>query len=117
MKLQDFFQYDSAILGLNNLYCTVGDDGFYINSPSIVSYERIVSTGHSYLLVSFSKMTGIVLQSVDLMDVYYVLGSVHVLLLDNLTKKRFTIVLYIDDDRHPCSWILMDLNYLMIIPD
>jgi hypothetical protein len=112
MKLQDFFEYDSTILGLNNLYCTVGDNSFYINSPSIVSNDHIITSGSSYVLVRSSQMDGIVLQSVDVIDVYYVLGTVHILLLDNLTKKRFTIVLHIDNDRHPCFWRLIDLNYL-----
>lgn len=36
MTLQDYFPFDSAVLGLENLYSEVGEDSFFVNSNCVV---------------------------------------------------------------------------------
>jgi hypothetical protein len=36
MKLQDKYQYDSTIVGLNGIFHSVGIDSFYINSECVL---------------------------------------------------------------------------------
>jgi len=51
MKLQDRYPYDSAIVGLNNLYIVDYKGDFYINSPCIMVINKTIITGRTYLLV------------------------------------------------------------------
>jgi hypothetical protein len=112
MKLQNQFPYDSAILGLDNLYFTIPNGSFFINAKCIITNDHIITTGHTYLLVSSSQYTGIELLAVTLVDVYYYEGIVHILLQDSLTEERFTVYHCIECPESPCHWMLVDLNYL-----
>jgi len=53
MRLQDFFPYDTIILGLLQVYHGVGTNSFFINQPCIMVKDRIVTTGQTYFLFSY----------------------------------------------------------------
>ena len=72
MKLQDKFPYDSAIIGLNNIYFTVGDHSHYINSESIQTPQKIIIKGKQYLIASTQpQSTEAIVHRVKLLDAYY----------------------------------------------
>jgi len=51
VKLQDSFPFDSFLLGIEGLYHPVGDNEYFINSPSIVTKNNNVQEGKLYLLL------------------------------------------------------------------
>lgn len=112
MKLQDLYPFDSAILGLDGIYSTSGDDSFFINSNCIVTFDRIVTTGHSYVLVMSTPIAGLIIQQVDLVDAYYFEGKINLLLKDSLIAERFIINHCIECPESPSLWKLIDLDYL-----
>jgi hypothetical protein len=52
MKLQDLHPIDSALIGLNNFYHVIGDNGFYINSDCIMTPRKIITKGKQYIIAS-----------------------------------------------------------------
>jgi hypothetical protein len=113
MKLQDKYLYDSAIVGLNNLYCTVGADSFYINSPCILAYDKTISTGKTYILVNYPKGTGIKMSDVKLLDGYFEDGVINLIVQDIISQRIFAIDQCIECAEKQCTWVLVDLDYFI----
>jgi hypothetical protein len=113
MKLQDLHPYDSTILGLNNLYCTVGDDGFYVNSPCILAPDKTITTGKTYILVDTSTGTGVKMYSVKLLDGYFEDGVINLIVQDIISQRIFTIDHCIECAEKQCTWVLVDLDYFI----
>jgi hypothetical protein len=111
--MQDFFNYDSAILGLNHLYTVVGEDSFFINSDCILAANKVVTVGKTYILFDYqsgkcSKMT-----EVRLCDVYYHEDAVHMIVQGIISEHIFTIVLNVDEDEVYCTSMVVDLDYFI----
>jgi len=112
MKMQDLHPIDSAIIGLNDIYHIVGDNGHFINSPSIVANNKIVRTGSTYLLSISPCTPDINLVAVQLKDVYFDAGYIHLLLINILNGKTFEVNTIVRPTQDCCEWKLIDLNYL-----
>ncbi|HEY5123629.1 MAG TPA: hypothetical protein VIK14_07830 [Ignavibacteria bacterium] len=114
MKLQTLYPFDSTVTDINNIYHTIEDDGHYINSPCIVTYNRIVHTGTTYLFVLMPgtpKMNVIV---VKLLDVYFDNGFVHLQLMDIVTGRTYQVKHIVRPDREEdCIWKLFDFAYVI----
>jgi hypothetical protein len=109
MRMQDLYPfYDSAILGLNGIYSTVGNDSFYVKSPCIKAVSHTITTGHTYL---FKESNGIV-KLVELYDGFHDNQYFHLFLVDVKSKKRFSVSTIVDGYKHECSWMLIDLEFL-----
>ena len=111
MNTQDLFPYDSTILGLNGIYTTMGDNKFYINSPCIIATNKIVTKGKEYILFTNDMNEGLKITEVILIDAYYHLGLMHVIVQDIITEKIFTLEHKIESTEDQCSWSLIDANY------
>ena len=113
MKLQDLHPYDSAIVGLSNLYRVDYNGDFFINAPFILKTNKTISTGQTYVLVDNQKGAGVRMTDVILLDVYFYERVIHLILQDTLSYKTFTIEQQIECTEIDCTWILIDLNYFI----
>lgn len=113
MKAQDLFQYDSAILGLNQLYSEVGEDSFFINSDCIIAANKVVTIGKTYILFDYQSGKCTKMTDVQLLDVYYNEDAVHMIVQSIISQKVFTIVLHVDGGEVNCTSMLVDLDYFI----
>jgi len=107
-RFQDLYPYDAFILGIENLYYTVGDDGFFINSKCICTPNYIVAIGKNYVLKdNYSRAI------IELIDVYYRDGIVHIIVRDILKKCIKVVKCPIPEEKvHECPWKLLDMEYI-----
>jgi hypothetical protein len=113
MKAQDRFPYDSTILGLDNLYYTVGNDSFYIKSNCIASTGNLITIGKEYIIFDRPTESGIKMSEVILLDCYYYEGIIHLIVQDVRSKRVFTISQCLECPENDCTWLLVDLNYFI----
>jgi hypothetical protein len=113
MKAQDFYNFDSAILGLNNLYYTIGRDSFFIKSECILATNKIVTIGKTYALFEYQSGKCVRVTDVKLLDVYYNEDAVHMIVQDVKSQQTFTIVQHVDGEEVYCTSIVVDLDYFI----
>lgn len=113
MKLQDLHPYDSAIVGLNNIYIVDYKGDFYINTPCIMAINKTIITGRTYLLVDNHRETGVSMTDVNLIDVYFDEGVINLIVQDIISQKTFCLNQYIKCPQNPCKWILIDFNFFI----
>jgi hypothetical protein len=111
MRLQDYFHYDSAIWGLNNIYIPIRDSSLYINVPFILTTNKIVTNGKQYILVFHSPEEGIKNYNVEFVDGYFKDSIIHLFVQDVITNRIFTIDQYILYTKSQCSWVLYDMEH------
>ena len=117
MKAQDKYPYDSAIVGLNNVYHSIGDDSFYINSDCILVADKILTIGKEYFIFNYTTVPGNKMSDVLLVDCYYQEGLIHLIAEDVRSHNVFTISHCIECPEKDCPWILVDLNYFHDLRD
>jgi hypothetical protein len=110
MRLQDYFQYDKTIVGLDNLYIIDYEGNFYINSPCIMATDKTISTGRTYSLVYSHRATGVKMTDIELIDVYYDEGVINLTVQDIISQKTFRIRQYIKCPQNACKWFLIELS-------
>jgi hypothetical protein len=113
MKLQDLHPYDSAIVGLNNIYRVDYKGDFFINAPFIISSNKKISTGSTYVLIYSGYNKKSIVHPVHLMDVYYDDGVIFLIVQDIASQVTFTIDQQIECTRDHYKWILIDLDCLV----
>jgi hypothetical protein len=113
MPLQDYFPYDSAILGLNGLFYTRGLNSFFVNSKCILTKGKIITNGISYLIASTSnKESEKIVHKVTLMDVLFYKGVVYLFVLELESNKHYILDVPIECPDKTCDWILYDWDEL-----
>jgi len=113
MKAQDLFDYDSAILGLNQMYSEVGEDSYFINSDCILAANKVVTVGKTYILFDYPLGKCIKMTDVQLLDVYYNEDAVHMIVQGIISQQVFTIVLNVDGGEVNCTSMIVDLDYFI----
>jgi hypothetical protein len=113
MKAQINFKYDSAIVGLNNLYRVNYNGDFFINVPFIIAPNKTISTGNTFVLIHSFNNRNKKMYLVGLIDAYYDDGTINLIVQDIMSKETFTI-----DQQMKCSgdhyrWILIDFDFLV----
>lgn len=114
MKLQDLYPFDSALVGLNDLYIPLGRDGFYINVQNIIAKDCTITTGRTYLLLTHFN-DDLKAKHVKLEDVFYDNRYVHIILKDNAGLKSAIVHDFNSANVH--KWWLIDFEYLQSISD
>ena len=113
MTLQDYFPFDSAILGLNGLFYTKGLNSFFVNSKCIRTNGKIITNGVSYLIASTSnKESEKIVHQVSLMDVLFYEGVVYLFVLELESNKHYILNLPIKCPDKICEWLLYDWDEL-----
>jgi hypothetical protein len=110
---QDLHPYDSAILGLNNLYIVDYKGDFYIQASFIMATEKKLRIGTTYLLVDNHSGTRVKMTKVRLIDCYFDEGVINLVLQDISTLRTFTIDQQLECKEIDCTWILVDFNYFI----
>ena len=113
MKLQDKHNYDSAVLGLENLYVIDYEGFYYINSSCIMATDKTICTGRTYLFVDCSYSKNGRMHSVVLMDVYCEDYVIYLIVRDLLSNRVFNINLYIDDGEIRGLCVLIDMDFFI----
>jgi hypothetical protein len=111
MKAQDKFPYHSTIVGLNNVYNTVGDDSFYINSDCILVSDKTLTIGKEYFIFHLSTAPGNKMSDVLLVDCYYHEEAIHLIVEDIRGHGIFTISQCMECPEIDCPWVLVDLHF------
>jgi len=113
MRAQDFFPFNSTIVGLNNIYNIAGDNSFYINSICILATDKTITIGKEYILFDSSSEDGIKMYDIKLIDAYYKEGIINLIVL-NIKQNRVIIISHrIEPSKNDCKWLLVDLNYFI----
>jgi hypothetical protein len=112
MRLQDIHPYDSAIVGLNNIYRVDYKGYFFINAHFIISPNKKISTGSTYVLIYSPNGKNKKVHLVGFLDAYYDDGVIYLIVRDIASKETFTI-----DQQMKCTgdhfkWVLVDFDYL-----
>ena len=111
MKAQLLYPYDSAILGLENLYYPVGNDSFFINTGCLLATGKIITIGKEYVLFQNQSESGIRMTNVVLEDCYYYEGKFHLIVRDIRSQKVYTIHQQIECALDVCKWVVIDVNF------
>lgn len=87
MKIQDFFPFDSAVVGLENLYTVVGENSFYVKSGCIISKDKLLTKGKHYLVFDIPTKSAIKMNEIVVIDLFYYKNNIHVISRDINTHK------------------------------
>lgn len=112
MRLQDFFPYNTVILGLLQVYHGAGMDSFFINQPCIMVKDRIITTGETYFLFRYDGNQLATSSIVKLIDTFYYKDQVYLLLNDLLTEEIILRNHALNKEQSRCKWKLFDVNTL-----
>ncbi len=112
MRIQDFFPYDTVILGLLQVYHGIGIDSFFINQPCIMVKDRIVTTGETYFLFGYDRNQLKSSCLVKLIDTFYYKDQVYLLLNDLLTDAVLLRNQPVNKNENKCQWKLFDVDTL-----
>jgi hypothetical protein len=113
MKLQDYFPFDSIILGLNNLYSEVGNDSFYVNSNCVVAKDKLLTKGKHYLIFNKPTKTDIKINEVVLLDLFYYKNNIHLISQDIHTKRVSNLSFCLECPESNCTKFLVDIDYII----
>ena len=115
MRLQNRFQYDATLLGLEGKYEPIGNDSFLISSECVKVKQNVVTTGNTYFFVESDENQAVSATAVKLLDCFYFNGRVYLMLID-VFKGEVMLRNHKLDSGQKCSWRLADthfMNYLM----
>lgn len=113
MKLQDLHPYDSAIVGLNNLYRVDYKGDFFINAPFIISPNKKISTGSTYVLIYAPHGKNKKVHLVGLIDAFDDDGTINLIVRDILSQETFTIDQQIECTGDHLKWVLIDFDFIV----
>jgi hypothetical protein len=111
MKAQDRYPYDSASLGMDGIYQTIGNDSFLIKSDCIASTGNVITVGKEYLLFNSPNEPDIKMFYIILVDCYYSHGSINLIIQDLHSKKVFNISQRLDCK--DCTFILVSIDFII----
>ncbi len=113
MKLQDFFPFDSAIVGMENLYSEVGEDSFLVNSNCVVAKAKILTKGKHYIVFDIPTKTDIKMTEIVLIDLFFYESSINLISQDINTQKVSIIHFSISSPTSDCTRYLVDIDYFI----
>ena len=117
MKLQDKYDYDSAILGLNNQYISSEDGTFFVNHPCILVREQTLVPDKTYLLITGFTPEGMSYSVVKFIDCYHDNVLLNIFVVDIHSKQSLKIQIDFNKTKNECPWILLDESSLKMITD
>lgn len=113
MTLQDYFPFDSTVLGLENLYSEVGDNSFYVQSECIISKDKILTKGKHYIIFDIPTKSDIKMTEVILLYLFYYTGYVYLIVQDINTHRVYKVHFGLGCPGCDCTLILMDVRYFI----
>ncbi|WP_320112056.1 hypothetical protein [Draconibacterium orientale] len=117
MKLQNKYNYDSTILGLNNQYIASEDGTFYVNHPCILTGEQTLIPEKTYLLISGFNSDGMSYSVVKFIDCYHDNVLLHIFILDVNSQQILNVQIDFNENKSECPWILLDESSMKMVMD
>ena len=113
MTLQDYFPFDSIVLGLENLYSEVGENEFFVNSSCVIAKDKILTKTKHYLIFDISTKSNIKMTEIVLIDLFFYEGNIHLISEDFNTHRVSIIHFSISSPESDCTRYLVDMNYFI----
>jgi hypothetical protein len=113
MKTQDLYPFDPTFTAPYTIFKQVGNEKFFVNSGSIIAKQKVIVLRKEYILADYSSGTNVKITNVLLVDSYYKRGLLHLILRDIRSQRVFTIDHSIEYPENDCTWLLIDLDYLI----
>ena len=108
MRLQDRFNYDPTLLGLDGLYEPLSPDSFLVDSKCIMVADQIITTGDTYFLVERDENKKVDVTFVKLLDCFYYLDMVYLLVVDTVSGVVRLLNHTLENGLTICKWKLVD---------
>ena len=112
MKLQDFFPYNSIVVGLEGIYHET-EDGCFINSSCVLSEFQIIKPNQMFLFQSFEENCKNDITIVQLLDIFYHEGFANLYIKDIVSKDIKIIRHCISNGYESHDWKLIEINFFM----
>ena len=112
MKLQDYFPYDSTIVGLEGIYHET-EDGCFINSSCVLSEFQIIKPNQMFLFQSFEENCKNDITIIKLLDIFYHEGFANLYIKDMVSKDIKIIRHCISNGYESHDWKLIEINFFM----
>jgi len=112
MKHQEH-KFDSAVVGLNDLYIETSEGDYYVNAKKIMVAEKTIRTGRTYLLVDSSNDNAVKVYSVVLVDVYCQDNVIYMIVQDLITQRIINVNYFIDDGEIKGLYMLIDMDFFI----
>ena len=112
MKHQEH-KFDSAVVGLNDLYIETSEGDYYVNAKKIMVAEKTIRTGRTYLLVDSSNDNAVKVYSVVLVDVYCQDNVIYMIVQDLITQRTINVDYFIDDGEIKGLYMLIDMDFFI----
>ncbi len=117
MKLQDKYNYDSAILGLNNQYIASDDGSFFVNHSCILIRDQTLIPDKTYLLITGFTPERMSYSVVKFIDCYHDNVFLNIFLVDINSKQSLKIQIDFNETKNECPWILLDESSMKMVVD
>ena len=117
MKLQDRYNYDSAILGLRNQYIASEDGKFFVNHPNIIIRDQTLIPDKTYLLITGFTPEGMSYSVVKFVDCYHDNVLLHIFITDIYSQQSMRIEIDFNQTKNQCPWMLLDESNLQTVMD
>jgi hypothetical protein len=112
MKHQEH-KFDSAVVGLNDLYIETSEGDYYVNAKNIIVADKTISIGRTYILVDSSKGKDVKVYSVVLVDVYCQDNVIYMIVQDKITQRTINVDYFIDDGEIKGLYMLIDMDFFI----
>jgi len=113
MKIQDFFPFDSAVIGLRNLYSEAGDDSFFTNTSCVIAKDKILTKGKHYLIFDVATKNGLTITEIVLIDLFFYEAYIHLISEDINTQRLSIISFCLECPKTNCMKFLVDKDYFI----
>jgi hypothetical protein len=110
-KLQDYFPADLSILGLQNLYTAVGKYSYMVNSPCVISKDKILTKQKHYIIFDIPTKTDIKMTEIVLIDLFLYKGKIYLVSEDIATRRVFKVSFPLECTSNECPLLVVDINY------
>jgi hypothetical protein len=82
-ETKKLYPFDETLLGLKDIYHTIGDRSHFINSECIQTPHKIITKGKQYIIASTSPQgSDAIVHKIRLLNVYYNKGYVYLFVMD-----------------------------------
>ena len=117
MKLQNRFEYDPTLLGIDGKYKPLRTDSFLLDMNCIQVKGHIVQTGETYFFLERKPTKSISTTFVKLIDVFFHDGDIYLMIIDLITGKVMLPSHALDNVQNKCQWKLVDSYSMEIMID
>jgi hypothetical protein len=110
-NLQDYFPTDLTILGLQNLYTSVGKYSYMVNSPCVISKDKILTKQKRYIIFDIQTKSNIKMTEIVLIDLFLYKSKIYLVSEDIATRRVFKVSFPLECPENECTLLVVDINF------